>query len=204
MIFRIFILITSVWLFGCTSEPASQNRYNILFIAIDDLRPELPNAWDELATPYGPWERGWGAFFAYADGLHREDGQGNQDLMEFVAEEDEDLPDGLMASAAIDKLSELKNRDEPFFLGVGFFKPHLPFVAPRKDWEAVQAWEVPRANHPNRIHPPYWNNGGELYRYAMPFPESRPLAAGDRKKARQGLVDLASPEFQQTQYPLDG
>src|SRR5690625_2980357 len=41
MIFRIFILIISVWLFGCTSEPASQNRYSILFIAIDDLRPEL-------------------------------------------------------------------------------------------------------------------------------------------------------------------
>lgn len=153
-----------------------------------DGRDELPYAWDELVTPYGPWERGWGAFFAYADGKHREDGQGNRALMEFVAEEDEDLPDGLMASTAIDKLSELKNRDEPFFLGLGFFKPHLPFVAPQKDWEAVQAGEVPPANHPSRIDSPYWNNSGEFYSYDMPFPNSRPLVAGDRKKTRQAYL----------------
>ena len=59
-----------------------------------DGRPEMPHAWDELPTPFGPWNRGWGTFFAYAGGRHREDGQGNKDLMEFVAEKDEDLPDG--------------------------------------------------------------------------------------------------------------
>lgn len=152
-----------------------------------DGRHELPHAWDELATPYGLWERGWGAFFAYADGKHREDGQGNQDLMEFVAEEDDDLPDGMMAGTAVDKLEELKDR-EPFFLGVGFFKPHLPFVAPRKDWKAVQEWEVPPADHPERITSSYWNNSGEFYRYDMPFPETRPLAAEDRMTTRRAYL----------------
>lgn len=28
-----------------------------------DGHPELPHAWDELPTPYGPWERGWGGVF---------------------------------------------------------------------------------------------------------------------------------------------
>ena len=23
-------------------------------------QPEVPHAWDELATPYGKWDRGWG------------------------------------------------------------------------------------------------------------------------------------------------
>lgn len=46
-----------------------------------DGRPEMPGAWDELATPYGAWQRGWGAFFAYAGGQHREDGHGHRDLM---------------------------------------------------------------------------------------------------------------------------
>lgn len=153
-----------------------------------DGRPELPNAWDELATPYGPWERGWGAFFAYADGRHREDGQGNQDLMEFVAEEDEELPDGMMARAAIDKLKELRNREEPFFLGLGFFKPHLPFVATRKDWEAVQGWDVPPTSHPERIDSPYWSNSGEFYRYDMPFSKTRPLAEEDRMTVRRAYL----------------
>ena len=36
-----------------------------------DGRPEMPNARDELATPYGPWKRGWGTFFAYTGGHHR-------------------------------------------------------------------------------------------------------------------------------------
>ena len=38
--------------------------------------------------------------------------------------------DGRIASGAIAALRELKGK--PFFLGVGFLKPHLPFVAPKK------------------------------------------------------------------------
>ena len=45
---------------------------------------ELPNAWDSLPTPFGAWKRGWGTFFAYADGKHREDGQGHKDLMQSI------------------------------------------------------------------------------------------------------------------------
>ena len=115
-----------------------------------DGRDELPHAWDELATPLGEWGRGWGVFFAYEGGAHREDGQGHRDLMQFTAENDDDLPDGQMAAAAVEKLAELRDRDEPFFLGLGFFKPHLPFVATRGDWEAVQQWDVPPPAHPGR------------------------------------------------------
>lgn len=40
--------------------------------------------------------------------------------------------DGRVADGAIAELRELKSNDKPFFLGVGFHKPHLPFVAPKK------------------------------------------------------------------------
>lgn len=153
-----------------------------------DGRQELPHAWDELPTPYGAWERGWGTFFAYADGKHREDGQNNRDLMEFIVEDDDDLPDGMMATMAIDKLSELKNRDQPFLLGVGFFKPHLPFVAPKQDWEAVQKWDVPPTNHPDRINSPYWSRSGEFYQYDMPFPNNRPLSMEDQMTVRRAYL----------------
>lgn len=151
-------------------------------------RHELPHAWDELATPFGPWKRGWGTFFAYRGGRHREDGQGHRDLMEFTAEKDEDLPDGLMAQTAIRKLEQLKKADRPFFMGLGFFKPHLPFVATRRDWEAMARVDVPLPKHPRRVKSPNWHGSGEFYKYAMPFKKTRPLADADSLQARRAYL----------------
>lgn len=134
-----------------------------------DGRDELPHAWDELATPYGPWQRGWGDFFAYANGAHREDGAGHRDLMEFVAEQDDDLPDGMMAAEAVRRLKEYGESGERFFLGLGFFKPHLPFVATRGDWEAVQDWPV-RVPAPYSPTPTaYRTKSGEFRGYTANF-----------------------------------
>ncbi|QDV06278.1 Choline-sulfatase [Planctomycetes bacterium Poly30] len=126
---------------------------------------ELPHAWDELATPFGPWKRGWGAFFAYANGEHREDGENHRALMQFTAEKDTDLPDGLMAAAAAQKLRELKAADSPFFLGVGFYKPHLPFVAPRADWEAMAGIEIEAPASPPDLRVPSTHRSAEFTRY---------------------------------------
>lgn len=46
---------------------------------------------------------------------------------------DEALVDGQVATRAIEVLRQV--RDRPFFLAVGFLKPHLPFSAPRKYWD---------------------------------------------------------------------
>lgn len=153
-----------------------------------DGRLEMPNAWDDLATPMGSWKRGWGIFFAYANGRSREDGSGHQDLMEFVVENDDDLPDGQMATTAIQKLSELKQSEKPFFMGLGFFKPHLPFVAPKQDWEAFEDVAIPPPANPDKIESAHTHKSGEFYKYDAPFKKTWPLSEADSVLARKAYL----------------
>jgi iduronate 2-sulfatase len=50
---------------------------------------------------------------------------------------DADLTDGRTAQKAVSVLRELKSLDQPFFLAVGFVKPHAPFVAPARYFDRV-------------------------------------------------------------------
>lgn len=50
--------------------------------------------------------------------------------------EDDVLQDGQIAVRGIRALREIsKNPDKPFFLALGFLKPHLPVIAPKKYWD---------------------------------------------------------------------
>ena len=59
---------------------------------------------------------------------------------------DNALPDGATADKAVECLQELK--DKRFFLGVGFLKPHLPFVAPKKYWDLYSDTKFTLADNP--------------------------------------------------------
>lgn len=83
---------------------------------------------------------------------------------------DEVYVDGARAVAAVEKLAELASADEPFFFAVGFNKPHLPFVAPKRYWDLYErdSFRMP----PNLSWPPgypdYARNAtaGEMRRYS--------------------------------------
>lgn len=51
---------------------------------------------------------------------------------------DEAYFDGRVAAKAVAAIQELSQQDQPFFLGVGFWKPHLPFNAPKRYWDLFQ------------------------------------------------------------------
>jgi iduronate 2-sulfatase len=51
--------------------------------------------------------------------------------------------DGLVCNAAIAALAQMRSQDQPFFLAVGFRKPHLPFCAPKKYWDLYDREKIP-------------------------------------------------------------
>jgi arylsulfatase A-like enzyme len=81
---------------------------------------------------------------------------------------DDVYPDGQTALKAIETLRRLKGMDKPFFLGVGFVKPHLPFTCPQKYWDLYPASTIklPENYSPTLGAPePAFHNWYELRTY---------------------------------------
>lgn len=58
--------------------------------------------------------------------------------------------DGRVAQKTIADLRRLKAKQQPFFLACGFWRPHLPFNAPKKYWDLYQRGTIPLAPNPYR------------------------------------------------------
>jgi len=76
--------------------------------------------------------------------------------------------DGANALQAKDILIDLSKKNEPFFFAVGFAKPHLPFVAPKKYWDLYNREDMPLApfqeKTANAVEAAY-HNAGEIRGY---------------------------------------
>src|SRR5690606_6550984 len=87
--------------------------------------------------------------------------------------------DGRIADEGIKRLQAAKGRpDEPFFLALGFVKPHLPFTAPKKYWDLYdrEAFPLAETTSPPEGAPPYAGKTLlELDQYT-PVPKDPPLA----------------------------
>jgi len=81
---------------------------------------------------------------------------------------DDTFQDGKVANLAMSTLREMSKKKEPFFLAVGFIKPHLPFVSPKKYWDLYDPAKIELAPNPFRPKdaPEYSIlPGGELRNY---------------------------------------
>ncbi|GAB1415012.1 sulfatase [Paludibacter sp.] len=61
---------------------------------------------------------------------------------------DEAYRDGLVAQETIETIKRIKKQDKPFFLSVGFVKPHLPFAAPKKYFDLYKEKDLPVSPNP--------------------------------------------------------
>jgi len=94
---------------------------------------------------------------------------------------DNDYIDGMVADNAVKAIKEAKDRKQPFFMAVGFVKPHLPFNAPKKYWDMYQDNEIHLADNPfqpTNAPKKATHQWGELRKYAgipkkpLPVPDA--------------------------------
>jgi iduronate 2-sulfatase len=106
---------------------------------------------------------------------------------------DNALYDGEMTERAIQALGELKGK--PFFLAVGYLKPHLPFVAPKKYWDlydrAKLALPSP-ATAPKGAPAVALQNGGELRGQYVDMQGSKPITEAQTRELRHGYYACVS------------
>ncbi len=93
------------------------------------------------------------------------------------ATESEELPDsayydGAQTDYAVRRLAQLKEAGEPFFLAVGYYRPHLPFNAPKRYWDLYDPDSLPLAG--NRF-----------------LPEGAPHMAVNTNRELRGYADFA-------------
>ncbi len=118
---------------------------------------QIPFSWDKAFAPVGHWASPWHAFFAYSNG------RAYNAVIRWVKDETPQLPyecgkveddgyaDYYLAEAGIAEMKRLSAGSKPFFLAVGFYKPHLPHTAPEKYWDMFPEEKV---GMPGNFFPP--------------------------------------------------
>jgi arylsulfatase A-like enzyme len=128
------------------------------------------------------------------------------------ATESADLPDnayfdGQTAERAVAALERYANGGQPFFLAVGFVKPHLPFTAPKRYWDLYEADDIDLARvnvMPEGIPPEARHPFGELRHYSD-VPDDRDVPVDDElaRKLRHGYYASVSYADAQVGRVLD-
>lgn len=108
----------------------------------------------------------------------------------------DDYADTKMVNKAIEKLNELTKKERPFFIALGFLKPHLPFNAPKKYWDLYKEEDIELAS--NRFKPKNapdvsMHKYGELRKYTnIPSNKTTEIPDSSQKKLIHGYYACVS------------
>ncbi|MDF1862340.1 MAG: sulfatase, partial [Verrucomicrobiales bacterium] len=98
--------------------------------------PDDPESWDEVINPRGRDRDEEDLLTVYTPQLPLPD----QMAYLKAGGDDREQTDGKVADEAIRLLQ--KHRDEPFFLAAGFYRPHIPYIAPEKYFDLYPVEET--------------------------------------------------------------
>jgi uncharacterized sulfatase len=107
-----------------------------------------PPSWDETSNPRGRDKDDEHLLTNYIPQL----GLGRAPAFLAADGADEEQTDGLVATRAIEMLRA--NRDRPFFIAAGFFRPHTPYIAPKKYFDLYPLDSIPAPPVPDLSHVP--------------------------------------------------
>ncbi len=111
-------------------------------------RTDCLDSWSESPwRPRGPWQN---YVLQESKRLTRQGSSGKGPAFESADVPDNAYFDGMIADKGISDLRRLKKKDKPFFLALGFFKPHLPFNAPKRYWDLYKREKIDLADNPFR------------------------------------------------------
>ena len=100
--------------------------------------------------------------------------------------------DGIVCEDALKALDQYATKQKPFFLAVGFRKPHLPFCAPQKYWDLYKDVPPPVSQkHPKDAPELAVRSWGELEGYSD-IPKNGKLTAAQVQKLRHGYYACVS------------
>lgn len=112
---------------------------------------------------------------------------------------DDEHVDGAIANQAIQAMRRIAEREQPFFLAVGFVRPHLPFVVPEKYWDLYEPDEIPLAENrslPTNAPDFAMNTMYELRDYVdfvgTPSPRTGSLTESQQRRLRHGYYASVS------------
>jgi iduronate 2-sulfatase len=107
---------------------------------------------------------------------------------------DEEHTDGIAAAEAVRLLERFKRNKESFFLAVGFYRPHTPYVAPKRYFEMYPRDRIalPTLSDADRSRTP-----AAAYRTAVGFKEQDAMTDDQRREAIQAY--WASTTFMDAQ-----
>ena len=108
--------------------------------------------------------------------------------------EDAAYYDGKTANESILDLKRLKAEGNPFFMAVGFVKPHLPFNAPKKYWDLYKESEItlPKNNFFSESAPKIVNHSWGELRYYKDIPKKGQVSDTVAKKLIHGYYAAVS------------
>jgi iduronate 2-sulfatase len=146
--------------------------------------------WDEEWYPY---VKGWRDYQS-KENISLEKNGHNGYAYESPDIEDDAYYDGKTANKSISDLKRLKAEGKPFFLAVGFVKPHLPFNAPNKYWNLYKESEItlPKNTSFPKSAPEIANHSWGELRYYKDIPKKGQVSNEVAKKLIHGYYASVS------------
>lgn len=170
-----------------------QNGYTTLSVGkIYHHIADSSDTWDRVYDSIG--ESGWRDYALAENARNARDPHQPDPAYEAADVTDLAYRDGRLAQMAVNELQQLARTGEPFFLALGFLKPHLPFNAPRKYWDLYDAEALPvppAGNNPESAPAAAFHAWGELRAYAE-VPAKGPLPDALARKLIHGYYACVS------------